>query len=173
MDMFLREIVEKDIKAINSWRGDRESVASLGTSFNYINLDIDQNWYQNYLKSRDHNVRLAICIDESNLIGVVYLTSINWIHRRAEFSIWIGDRSHQGKGYGKLAANLMIQHAFSDLNLHSLFLTVLKSNNRALELYKKIGFKEVGCLPEYLFKNGVYVDMISMSLINNPSDCKK
>jgi len=165
--MFLREIIEKDIESINSWRGNRESVASLGTSFNYVNLDVDKNWYQAYLDSRDNNIRLAICIDESNLIGVVYLTNINWIHRRAEFSIWIGNKSHQGKGYGKLAAKLILQHAFNDLNLHSLFLTVLQSNSRAIELYKKIGFIESGRLPEYLFKDGVYVDMISMTLINN------
>jgi len=171
--MFLREIEEKDIKDINSWRGDRDSVENLGTSFNYINLDIDKSWYQSYLNSRDNNVRLAICVDESNLIGVVYLTNINWIHRRAEFSIWIGNKAHQGKGYGKLAAKLMLQHAFNDLNLHSLFLTVLKSNNRAIELYKKIGFIEIGCLPEYLFKDGMYVDMISMSLVNNLSNYKK
>jgi len=165
--MFLREIIEKDIESINSWRGNRESVASLGTSFNYVNLDVDKNWYQAYLDSRDNNIRLAICIDESNLIGVVYLTNINWIHRRAEFSIWIGNKSHQGKGYGKLAAKLILQHAFNDLNLHSLFLTVLQSNSRSIELYKKIGFIESGRLPEYLFKDGVYVDMISMTLINN------
>ncbi|WP_416196935.1 GNAT family N-acetyltransferase [Pseudomonas sp. Teo4] len=58
-----------------------------------------------------------------------------------------------------------MRHAFMDLNLNRVYLTVLENNARALSLYKKVGFKVEGTLRQAVFKNGEYCNMTQMSIL--------
>ena len=161
MKTILKEITRADVKTINRWRHDREVVGFLGTPFRFINLETDGQWFDDYLKNRKNQVRCGIYVRPSNkLIGVVYLTQIDHVNRNAELSIMIGDRSYWGKRIGAAAAQSMLEHAFKDLNLHRVYLSVLKDNARAVRMYKNLGFKQEGKLEDALFKNGEYKDLI-------------
>jgi UDP-4-amino-4,6-dideoxy-N-acetyl-beta-L-altrosamine N-acetyltransferase len=162
--IFLREITKDDIQYINKWRSKESIIDTLGTTFRYINYETDLNWFDNYLKNRHKEVRCAICKKEDgSIIGVVYLLQIDYQNRNAEFAIFIGNKEEQGKGYGKQASTMMLKHAFNDLNLHKVYLTVLESNTNAIKLYNKIGFTQNGILPDEVFKKGKYHNMILMS----------
>lgn len=166
MSFFVREITRDDIKAINTWRNNREIIDSLGSPFRYVNEETDINWFNNYLANRANTVRLAICeMHNDNLIGACYLLGIDWINRSAEFAIWIGVKSSHGKGAGFFAAKEVLSHAFNDLNLNRVHLTVLSTNQPAINLYKKVGFIEEGRLRGSTFKNGCYKDMLQMSIL--------
>lgn len=168
MNYRLREIEKKDIPIINGWRNKKDLIDFLGAPFRYINEDVDNNWYASYLSNRNSCVRLAIEESSSNVIvGAVYLTSIDWLNRSAEFSIWIGLSEHQNKGVGKFATHKILDHAFKDLGLHRIYLTVLERNARARKLYKSVGFSEEGVLRQAVFKNGCYENMVSMSILMN------
>ena len=54
----------------------------------------------------------------------------------------------QGKGYGKLMLNEMIQHAAKD-NADTMYLEVRTSNKVAIELYHQRGFNELGIRNNY------------------------
>ena len=166
MSYFLREITLSDIEYINTWRNDREIIKSLGSPFRYINKETDVNWFNNYISNRNSSIRLAICASATKtLIGATYLLNLDWVNRSAEFSIWIGEESHQGKGAGYFAVKEMLNHAFLDLNLNRIHLTVFCTNERAINLYKKVGFIKEGCLRQVVYKNGVYNDMLQMSIL--------
>ena len=168
MSYFLREICRSDIPIINAWRNDRETIETVGSAFRYINEEIDVNWFNNYLSNRTSTIRLAICEKPtSTLIGAGYLLGIDWINRSAEFAIWIGEKSYQGKGAGYFAVVEILTHAFKDLNLNRIHLTVLATNQRAINLYKKIGFIEEGRLRQVVFKDGCFIDMLQMSILVN------
>lgn len=166
MNYKLREIEKKDIPIINQWRYNKALIDFLGAPFRYINEDVDDIWYASYLSNRNSCVRLAIeeC-SSSAIVGAVYLTSIDWLNRSAEFSIWIGLAEHQNRGVGKFATHKILDHAFNDLGLHRIYLTVLERNDRARKLYKSVGFSEEGVLRQAVFKNGHYENMISMSIL--------
>lgn len=53
----LRELERKDLKTINCWRNDPELIAVLGAPFRYINLDVDENWFDGYMSNRGTQVR--------------------------------------------------------------------------------------------------------------------
>lgn len=164
-DIFLRELERADLAALNAWRADYELVALLGGSFRHVGSEIDASWFDAYLKSRSHNVRLAICLSENREIaGVVYLLDIDWINRSAEFSIQIGAAHARGRGIGKAATEGMLEHAFSDLNLRRITLSVLATNARAIALYEKVGFQHEGVFRQALYKDGAYVDVVAMAL---------
>jgi RimJ/RimL family protein N-acetyltransferase len=166
-DIFLRELERADLPAINAWRADYELVGLLGGSFRHVGSEVDARWFDAYLNLRAHNVRLAICVANSReIVGVVYLLNIDWINRSAEFSIQIGAASARGRGIGKAATELMLTHAFADLNLRRITLTVLATNTHAIALYEKTGFRQEGIFRQAAYKSGAYVDVIPMAILS-------
>ena len=165
MDIYLKELEHADLISINKWRNDHAIIDTLGGVYRFISISIDQKWYESYLVNRQNNIRLTIFSENINqLLGVVYLLNIDWIIRSAEFAICIGEIDAQGKGAGESATRLILDHAFKDLNLKRVYLTVLETNTRAINLYKKVGFIEEGRLRKAAFKNGHYVDLIQMAV---------
>lgn len=163
----IREIELRDIKTINSWRNNQHEVKFLCTNFRFINEEIDQNWYKNYLENRFENIRLAICSNKDKMIGLLYILNIDYINRHAELSIWIGNSIDRGKGYGEFGCKAALNHAFNNINLNKIYLKVLETNKAAISLYKKLGFKIDGISRESLFKNGSYHNVLEMSILKS------
>lgn len=164
MTLRLREIERHDLASINRWRNDPEVVASLGSNFHFIGPEVDERWFERYLSRRPQDVRLAILANE-HLIGVVYLLGADPTNRDAEFAIMIGERAYWSRGFGEAATRAMLAHAFNDLNLHRVHLSVLAENHRAIRLYQKVGFRAEGTLEQAVFKNGAYRDVVLMALL--------
>lgn len=164
--IYLREILREDLSVINRWRADKELIDQLCTAFRYIGPEIDERWFDGYMAGREKNIRLAICASEDDrLLGVASILGIDWVGRSAEFSIQIGEKDMYGKGIGELATRMVVHHAFLDLNLGRLYLMTLAENSRAINLYRKIGFVEEGCLRKAIYKNGEYKDQLVMALL--------
>ncbi len=169
----LREIERTDLEQINKWRNDPKLISSLGAPFRYINLDVDQKWFESYMSNRGNSIRCSI-VNSSNskeIVGLVSLLSIDYINGSCEFHIMIGDSENQGKGIGTFAIKSMLNYAFNDINLRRVELSVLKNNEKALHLYEKVGFKVEGIKREAVYKNGEYVDIIIMSILKKEFNC--
>lgn len=161
----LREVEREDIPIINTWRSSKELVDYLGAPFRYINKEVDYKWFDNYMANRGANIRCSIIDEKNDIIGLVSLTNIDRINQSATFHIMIGDKNNREKGAGHFAINEMLRHAFLDMNLNRIELTVLESNKRAIEIYKKVGFKEEGVKRKALYKNGKFVDVVIMAIL--------
>ena len=111
----------------------------------------------------DQSERRFIVEKDTEMIGLVELVEIDYIHRRAEFQIII-DREHQGKGYSADATFLAMNYAFSVLNLHKLYLIVDEENKKAIHLYKKCGFSIESELQDEFFVDGFYHNAIRMCI---------
>lgn len=96
-------------------------------------------------------------------IGYIGLFHIDTRHRNAEFGIMIAP-SQQGKGYATVATRLIVEYGFNQLNLYKLFLYVDKLNEKAVHIYRKVGFQVEGDLKKHFFVNGSYHDALFMSL---------
>lgn len=163
----LREIDRDDVSIINSWRSSKELIDNLGAPFRYINKEVDLKWFENYMQNRGNNIRCSILNEENQLIGLVSLTNIDRMNQTALFHIMIGDSTHRDKGIGSYATKEIIRHAFHDMNLNRVELTVLESNIRAITLYEKLGFKKEGIKREAVYKNGEFLNMIFMAILKN------
>ena len=95
--------------------------------------------------------------NENIIIGVVGLTYIHRIYRTAEFAITVGHGEYRGGGYGSDALRTVIKYGFEQLNLNRIWCEVY-SNNKAIDVYRHIGFKDEGILRQTVFKNGEYLD---------------
>jgi diamine N-acetyltransferase len=78
--------------------------------------------------------------------------------------IFIGETQHQSQGYGQQALRLILRHAFHDLGLHRLYLTVLDDNARAIRVYEKCGFRVEGRLRQHAYKRGQFRDLVLMGI---------
>lgn len=164
----LRELTAADLPLLNKWRADREIADGLGGAFRHVNVETDQAWFQDYLGSRSRNVRMGIVLDETHeLIGVAYLLDIEPIHRRCEFAVMVGAKEHWGKGYGTAAVRSALDHAFADLNLTRVYLYVNCTNDAALRLYEKTGFRREGILRKHAYKSGEYLDVAVMGMLRD------
>lgn len=164
--IYLRELTRADLAQTLLWRQDPRLVATLGEPFRFINGETENAWFDAYLSHRAQQVRLAICeLGSDRHIGNVQLLQIHPVHRSAEFSILIGEANCRGKGFGTLASERCLQHAFDDLNLHRIWLQVRADNVPALKLYQRLGFVEEGRLRQAAFKQGAYVDLLQMGLL--------
>ncbi len=161
----LRELEKKDIFAINKWRNDAQLIEKLGAPFRYINIEVDQKWYDDYMMNRSKQVRCAIIDDNDYILGLVSIVGIDYINQCAEFHIMIGDKENQGKGIGLFATNEMLKHAFLNLNLNRIELTVLEDNIRAQALYERVGFVREGIKRKAKYKKGKFVNMYMYSIL--------
>ncbi len=99
------------------------------------------------------------------LIGTTYLTGIDHLHRRAEFGMLIGETAYRGQGYGTETAQLMLDFAFTVLNLHSVMLTVYEYNLGARRAYAKAGFRETARRRQCHWQDGRFWDEIVMDCL--------
>jgi RimJ/RimL family protein N-acetyltransferase len=122
--------------------------------------------------SRNHS-KLVFAIKDivtSCHIGNTGFYSIDWIHRRSEYWILIGEKDYWGQGIGSEVLELMQRYAFKNLNLNKLYLNVGANNHRAIAVYKKLGFVQEALLREHYYIEGEYTDVIAMSIIRKDYD---
>jgi RimJ/RimL family protein N-acetyltransferase len=77
-------------------------------------------------------------------IGRCLLFGLNKVDRSTEIGIFIGEKDCWGKGYGTEAMRLLLDYAFTVLNMNSVMLGVFSFNDRAIRSYRSLGFKEIG-----------------------------
>jgi RimJ/RimL family protein N-acetyltransferase len=107
-------------------------------------------------------------LDSGKLVGIVNLVNISWIGHNGEIgSLAIFDPEVWGKGYGSDAMKVILDMAFSVLNLYNVYLYVAGFNNRAIAFYEKLGFTKQGRIREMAYRNGVRYDVIVMDILRS------
>ncbi|ALC84165.1 acetyltransferase [Bacillus gobiensis] len=118
-----------------------------------------------YAKSDPSRVDFTVLQEDGTAIGNAHLFNVNPWSRKAEFGVWLGEKSVWGQGYGTEVTRVLAEFAFMRLNLHKVYLSVDADNFGGIRCYEKAGFKKDGVLRDDVFKNGQYVDRIIMSLL--------
>lgn len=139
--VFIRKLCINDAKISVFWRNDSNVWVYTGNHpCKKITLKDEENWIR-AISQEYNSFRYAILIREFgkyNYIGNVQITNVS--SDRGEFHIFIGSRSHWGRGIGSCATKLLCFHAFNNLGLTSLYLYVNSKNMSALNIYRKTGF---------------------------------
>lgn len=105
----------------------------------------------------------------NELVGVCGLTGINYIHQRAEFSLYICPK-RQRHGLGKPALETLLDHGFQDLNLHKIEGECLRPNH-AMKMFLKMGFHHEGTKRGHYYKAGKFWDADIFSILRSEWGC--
>ena len=77
-------------------------------------------------------------------IGNIKLGPIHWLHRRADLSLFIGERKYWGQGYASEAIALVRDWAFRELDLQKLNAGIYSGNHGSRRAFEKCGFELEG-----------------------------
>ncbi len=103
--------------------------------------------------------------ENGKYFGNIRLKILNNISRRADISLGIFNPGYRNQGLGTEALELVINFGFETLNLISLELRVFSNNTRAIAVYKKLGFREIGLRRKADFIDGKFLDDLMMDLL--------
>ena len=112
-----------------------------------------------------HNFAVRL-IENDELLGNIGFNDIDFVNKSGTLGIMLGNEKYYGKGYGKEALMLLLDYGFSFLNLRNIVLYVFEYNEIAYNLYKKVGFKEVGRIRKRQELMGKFYDSIVMDILN-------
>lgn len=86
-------------------------------------------------------------------------------HRSAYFQVYIGVAAMRARGIGRAVLNLVLEHAFTDLDLNRVWLHTFPENAAAERLYASAGFVKEGVERESVLRNGAFCSQRRWSLL--------
>jgi RimJ/RimL family protein N-acetyltransferase len=164
-DFVLRRPEPADLEALYEQKNDPEIAAMLGGfTLGYAMTDL-RDWLEFHRKRDDEIIWAVIERESKRCVGHVGLYQIDYRIRMAEFAIMLGDRTVWGRGLGRDCTRFALGFGFNELNLNRIHLSVLATNERAIRLYRSLGFQDDGLLRQAQYKQGHYIDVRLMSLL--------
>ena len=103
--------------------------------------------------------RFVISIENKNPIGLIDLFDFDPINHRAGIGIVIIN-NHRKKGYALESVKLIEDISKKKLQIHQLYVNVGVDNKSSLNLFKKLGYIEIGIKKDWNYVNGQYIDEV-------------
>ena len=161
--IYLSPINVEDVEKYTEWMNDIEITINLGNASEIYSLEKEKEALEK-LSKEGYNFAV-VDLKDYELLGNCSLMNVDLKHRRGEVGIFIGNKNYWDKGYGREAMKLLLDYGFKLLNLNNVFFWVYSFNKRAINCYKKCGFKEIGRRREaYIIGNKKY-DEIYMDIL--------
>ena len=150
----LRDFTEEDIRLKVEWINNPAN-----NQYLHYDIPIEYEKTLRWFRQKDNAHRMDCTIEYNNEpVGVIGLLSIDTVNQKAEYYITVGNTSYQRRGIAAKATMLILEYAFSDLNLNKVYLTVDADNEKACGLYEKVGMTCEGLLREDLSRRGQLID---------------
>jgi RimJ/RimL family protein N-acetyltransferase len=162
---YLSPVSLEDAEKWTEWDNDLEVAIPLGEeSYTLYPLDKTKEIISNVIKKQDP-IFSIIDLQTERPIGRCMLFNVDKVDRKAMLGIGIGEKTYWNKGYGQDATKLLLDYGFNLLNLNNIILGVYSYNKRAINCYKKIGFKEIGRRRKSKIIGGKFFDEVLMDIL--------
>ena len=165
--IYLRALEPEDLDFVHNVENDTSFWHLSDTQTPYSKFLIKQ-----YLKNAKQDIyeakqlRLAICDNDDNTIGLIDVFDFNIKNKRAGIGILIKDQPHRNKGYGKEALKLLVNYCFKVLHLHQVYANITEDNEASLKLFEGIGFKKIGLKKDWSFNGSAFLNEYILQRIN-------
>ncbi|MBU5453858.1 GNAT family N-acetyltransferase [Caproiciproducens sp. MSJ-32] len=161
-NVYLSPINVEDAEIYTKWLNDFDVTDGVGNSTMILSVEYERDWI---IKNSNQYQFAIVRLDNDKLIGNCSIHAINQIRQCAEVGLFIGDEENRNKGYGEEVLNLLLYYGFNYLNLNNIMLRVFSFNERAINCYKKVGFKEMGRRRQSYYLRGNYYDEVYMDIL--------
>lgn len=158
--MQLRILKQEDAKWMLEWMHDPEMYCNF--RFNAENRTIEQvkdfivKAVEDACAGREYHYAITDTTDE--YLGTISLKDIDYEAGTAEYAVCLR-KTAQGRGLAYMATRELLQYAFCTLRLRRIYLNVLSTNEKAIQLYEKCGFCYEGEWREHLLLRGEIVSL--------------
>ncbi len=141
--MNLRKLELYDAPLMLEWMHDINVTEFLKTDFSTKTLEDAERFIKSSWE-KCNEIHLAIVSDLNEYMGTVSLKNIE--SKTAEFSIAVRKEAMR-RGYAWYGMKSIIEKAFNELDLESIYWCVSKKNQRAIRFYDKHSFHEILDIP--------------------------
>jgi len=166
----LRALESEDLDFLFTTENDESfwEISSTQTPYSkYILQKYIENSHQDIYEAKQY--RFVICDIKNTPVGMIDLFDFNPQHQRVGIGILITSEN-QTKGYGSEALEMIIDYAFTYLNVHQIFANITSDNLNSISLFEKFNFKKVGLKKDWVFSNATFKDEILYQLIKNTNE---
>ena len=137
----LRPLSREDLPLTLKWRNDYRSLRWF-KSGNRIEHGSHLAWYESYAKSDSKDVLYFAETLDGVPVGQTSIYNFSDNEAKAEVGRFVSDPEHRGKGLFREALVATLDIGFREAALTEMFLEVLESNERAINLYRSVGFAD-------------------------------
>ena len=164
--IFLKPLsINDDLCEYESWLNDQETTRFMGSGKFPISSDSLKDYITRMNNStNDFLLGIFLCENKKH-IGNLTLEHIDWIHRKAELGLVIGDKDCLGKGYAREIVNLMLEHCFERLNLNKITAGMVSINLASKKLFENCGFVLEGTMKNEFFLDDNYYDIYRYGIL--------
>ena len=162
---YLSPVSLEDAEKWTQWDNDLEVTIPLGDeAYTPYPAEKTRQIIEDVVRSQSH-IFSIVDLETDELIGRCMFFDIDQVNRRAMLGIVIGEKDYWGKGYGQDATRLLLDYGFNLLNLNSIMLGTFSFNARAINCYKRVGFKEIGRRRQARIIAGEKYDAVLMDIL--------
>ena len=163
--VFLSSIEKDDLEQLKAWRNNPEFRKHF-REYRELNLRQQEIWFEDKVVKDPTTLMFAIRDIKSNqLLGCCGFVYINWVHRHADLSLYIGweDVYIDEQGYAQESCKLLMTYGFNELGLNKIWTEIYEFDEKKKLLYKNFNFKQDGLLRENYWFDGKWWDSIILS----------
>lgn len=162
----LRPLERKDLIMRARWLSNPAVRETLVLMFP-VSIAETELWFERILVSNTRKDFIIELKEAEKPIGFAGYINIDWINRKAEPFIAIGEENVWGKGYGTEVVRALLDFGFNEMGLNRMYGFMLDFNQRALKMDLKAGFKKEGLLKEDVLIHGEFHDRIMLGITKN------
>lgn len=165
----LRPLQTEDVWLLYRWFNDRRVIEDLGARHTLfcVSMEEERKSVEKRLSSPTDRDFIIMDLENDRAIGWISLSHIDQRNAAAEAFVLIGETAEWGKGRGKEAVRMLVDHAFNVMNLHRIHLRVPEYNQRAIACFAACGFQKEGVLRDDHHHLGAYMSSYLMSILRN------
>lgn len=159
--ILLRSVEETDLLSLLELQWDADLMRHM--IFKPLSLESQKQWFKSL-----GNERIAFSVffkqgDTHDLVGLATLNNINFLHQRATWGMKLL-KTNQGKGIGYEASVMLLDFAYSHLNINKIQADVIEENTVSCRLADKVGATREGLMCDYYFQMGSFRNAILYGL---------
>ena len=163
----LRAVERHDVPLLHRWFNDPVVMDGWGWSAPACSMQKVAGQVEDWLAREIAFGRPEALVAESlagEPIGLVVVRVDRPEARSVELSLLV-DADHWGQGFGIDIVQTILEACFAGWGVHRIGVRVEEGNERALALYRRLGFIEEGRLRQAAFREGRHADVFLFSLL--------
>lgn len=164
-ELIVRETTFEDCSLFADWERNPEVTR-------YFSIDEDRAYpeiVEEFILRKKDPTQLQLTIVQKETerpIGRIWISRLDQHYDSLDITrIYIGEDSLRGKGYGEGSLRLLLDYCFMNLHMERVTLDHFTGNQRAANLYQKLGFQYEGVARKSCKKDGRYYDLHLMSIL--------
>ena len=138
----------------------------------YTILPFSKYYLEKYIKESNLDIylekqfRFVISLENKVPVGLIDLFDFDPVNHRAGIGIFIMN-TYRKKGYAVESIKLIEDISKEDLQIHQLYVNVGIDNKISLNLFRKLGYLEIGIKKDWNYIDGQYRDEVFLQKILN------